>query len=344
MNRYAIVTLALFTAAILSCSASCRKERAPRPVVLQLNWLHDPTFAGHYMWQDTANGQVVIREGGPNVAPLAEVLSKRADVAVVGADIFLQKIAESLARGQDGELMVISVDFQRNPVGWVMHPDAAKAEGLSNAEGMTAQQRNRWLFEKAKLGSVSIGDKRGTETTAVWMRWTKVYGADGVEVVPVGFDASIVLSAPKMAYPVYLNEEPFKLAARIGKPVVSFDPAADNVNLYGNVIVCRREMFEEDSDRVRSIAKAIAEGWATAKADPTRAVRKVMTVYTGVEEAVVRRQIEKTLEFVFDGVSQAGSMDLESGGTWEQTVRTLQEAGVLKAEVPLEQLKKYVLQ
>ncbi|MCI0427859.1 MAG: ABC transporter substrate-binding protein [Nitrospiraceae bacterium] len=344
MKRYLIVALTLLTAAILSFSACSRKEPSPGRVVLQLNWLHDPTFAGHYMWEESAKGQVVIREGGANIAPLAEVMSKRADVAVIGADIFLQRIAESLAGGQEADLTVISVDFQRNPVGWVMHPDAAKAEGLSSVEEMAAQERNQWLFEKAKLGTVSIGDKRGTETTAVWMRWAKGHGADNVKVVPVGFDASVVLSAPKMAYPVYLNEEPFKLGARIGRPVVLFDPAADNVKLYGNVIVCRREMFDKEPDRVRAIARAIAEGWAAAKADPTKAVQRVMTVYTGVDEAVVRRQVEKTLEFVFDGVSEAGSMDLHSGGRWEETVRTLHEAGVLKAEVPLEHLKKHILQ
>jgi ABC-type nitrate/sulfonate/bicarbonate transport system substrate-binding protein len=296
------------------------------------------------MWEESGKGQVVIREGGANIAPLAEVMSKRADVAVVGADIFLQRIAESLAGGQEADLMVISVDFQRNPVGWVMHPDAAKAEGLSSVEQMTAQERNQWLFDKAQSGAVSIGDKRGTETTAVWMRWAKAHGADDVKVVPVGFDASVVLSAPKMAYPVYLNEEPFKLGARIGASIVVFDPAADNVKLYGNVIVCRREMFEKEPERVRAIARVIAESWAAAKADPTKAVQRVMTVYTGVDEGVVQRQVEKTLEFVFDGVSEAGSMDLLPGGRWEQTVRTLHEAGVLKAEVTLERLKKHILQ
>lgn len=343
MKRHLILLVVLIasTVAFFACNGG---SASPGKVVLQLNWLHDPTFGGHYLWSESDDGEVTIREGGGNIAPLAEVSSKRADLAVVGADIFLQKLAEVAAEGREADLMCISADFQRNPVGWVMHPDAAKEAGFSSSAAPTAEERNRWLFEKAKDGAVSIGDKRGTETTAVWLRWAKAHGASGVEVIPVGFDASVVLSAPKMAYPVYLNEEPFKLGDRIGRPVVVFDPAADDVTLYGNVIVCRRSMFEREPDRVRAIAKAIADSWAKAKADPAKAVQKVMTVYTGVKESVVRSQVDKTLEFVFDGVDRAGTMDVGPGGRWDQTVQTLQEAGVLKGDVTLEQLKKHILQ
>ncbi len=344
MKRRLLLVTFFITVGMVFFYGCSGKEQSIGRISFQLNWLHDPTFAGHYMWAKSTNGEVLIREGGANIAPLAEVVSRRADLAVVGADIFLQKIAESLAKDEDAGLMVISVDFQRNPVGWIMHPDAVKNEGLTDWQNMSESELNQWLFKKAKSGNLTIGDKRGTETTAVWIRWSKIHDANDLVVVPVGFDASVVLSAPKMAYPVYLNEEPFKLGDRIGRPVVIFDPAADNVNLYGNVVVCRKEMFNRDSTRVRSIAKAISDGWQLAKDNPENAVETVMEVYTDVDKTVVKSQVDKTLDFVFRGVSEAGYMDVEPGGLWDQTINTLQEAGVLPSEFTLEDLKKHVLQ
>lgn len=341
MKRWAIVPI-LAAAAVL---AGCRREApAGRPLMIQLNWLHDPTFAGEYLLADASRGRVQIHEGGPNIFPLEEVRSGRADFAVVGADVFLRAISESPSVGADGELVCFFVDFQRNPVGWVMHPEAARRAGLTKAKAATPAELNRWLFDQLTRKLVRVGDKRGTETTSVWLQWKKIHKAgDSLTVEPVGFDNAIVLTAPLLAYPVYLNEEPFRLAARVGQPLVVFDPAADGIELYGNVLVATRRLAKANPEELGNIQRDLRSAWQRVKNDPVDAAQRVAAVYTGVERGVVEEQVAKTLEFVFFQNVLPGTMDLGDRGRWMKTLLSMQESGLVDPAVTLERLRKHLV-
>ena len=83
MNRFMWNASLLLCLVGLSCNG--RPGGQPvRPVVLQLNWLHDPTFAGEYAAALGSGSPLTLKEGGPNVFPLAEVVGGRVDAAVVG--------------------------------------------------------------------------------------------------------------------------------------------------------------------------------------------------------------------------------------------------------------------
>lgn len=331
----ALVTLALF---------GCSKAPSDIPLTLQLNWLHDPTFAGEYLASQRSDLAVTIKEGGPNITPIAEVLSGRANIAIVGADVFIQALQKDASEGKKSELVCIFVDFQRNPVGWVLHPDAAAKAGLSTKATSDPRELNKWLFGQFAAGALKPGDKRGTETTSVWIQWRKVHGLqNSVSVVPVGFDTAIVLSAPALAYPVYLNEEPFKLSEKIGKDIVVFDPAADGIELYGNVLVTTRKFSRENLKAIRLFQAALRRGWESAKTDKTAAATLVSKYYKGVSDKVRISQIDKTLEFVFYGNRQPGTMDMTSDGRWAKTLKALQDAELVKPALTLDLLKDHLL-
>jgi ABC-type nitrate/sulfonate/bicarbonate transport system substrate-binding protein len=324
--------------------AGCGKKDESTTAVLQLNWLHDPSFTGEYLAAEDASVGLRIMEGGPNISAVTEVMSGRATIAVVGADIFLQAIDKAQEGPEGADLVCFFVDFQRNPVGWVLHPDAAEKAGYPASSPLDDVQRNNWLFSQFEAGTIIPGDKRGTETTSIWIQWKKVHRLpDRITVAPVGFDAGIVLGAPMLAYPVYLNEEPFKLSDRLGKEVLVFDPAADGIDIYGNVLITTRHYAEEHRAELKKVHDALQSGWMKAKVDPQRAGNVVARLYSGVSKQVLEREIGKTVEFVFRGATEAGAMDLGDNGRWRHTLEAEQEAGLVTAALTFEKLKRHLV-
>lgn len=337
MKKIGLLLLVLFFSCVIFWG--CKKLATNTTVSLQLNWLHDPTFAGEYLLAKRPDVQVVIKEGGPNITPIAEVLGGRANMAVVGADIFIQ----ALEKDKKSELMCFFIDFQRNPVGWVLHPDAAAKAGLSK-DVNTPGELNKWLFAAFSRGAIKPGDKRGTETTSIWVQWKEAHQLpDSVTVVPVGFDSSIVLSSPPLAYPVYLNEEPFKLSETIGRDVVVFDPAADGIELYGNVLVTTRQFAQANPKVIRTLQTALRTSWQQAQADRKIAAGEVSALYKGVSESILEKQISRTLDFVFYGNKQPGAMDVAPDGRWAKTLKALQKADLVGPSVTFETLKEHLL-
>lgn len=336
MRNFLLACLLLFTFA-------CSEEKPTQVIRLQLNWLHDPTFTGEYLLSNREDINLKIREGGPGIFPVAEVTTGRADVAVVGADIFLQSVAKDYTEKSSSDLVALFVDFQRNPVGWVLHPDSARRAGLNEKNIGGGKALNKRFFEKVIDGTIRVGDKRGTETTSIWIRWRDVHKVpDDVKVVPVGFNTSIVLSAPMLAYPVYLNEEPYKLSEKIGEPVIVLDPADDGIILYGNVLITTRAFLEKNKNAIRTFQEGLRESWQKAKTDPSAAQKLVEKYYKGVSTSVLNAQIGKTVEFVFFNNSVPGNMDLKDGGQWDQTLRALQKAKLVSKDLSLETLKTQI--
>jgi hypothetical protein len=236
------------------------------------------------------------------------------------------------------------VDFQRNPVGWVLHPDAAARAGFPEGIRNDAKKMNAWLFSKFEDGTLKPGDKRGAETTSIWIQWKKAHSlSDNVKVEPVGFDTSLVLSAPLLAYPVYLNEEPFKLSEKIGKSVLVFDPAVDGVELCGNVLITTKTFADGHPEDVRRMQRALRDGWEHVKLDRQSAAADVAGLYKGVSTPVLVQQLDKTVEFVFYGGRSAGEMDITEGGKWARTLSALQEAGLVSSALTFDKLREHLM-
>lgn len=310
------------------------------PLSLQLNWFHDPTFAGEYAAKELLGDKLTIFEGGVNINPIQKLKSGLADIAVVGIDIALKAIESDIQLNGKSELRIVYVDFQRNPVGWIIHPAVAEKYGMPNVQG---KRKNDWLFEKFLAGDIRPGDKRGTETTAIWTAWRNVRKLDGVNVLAVGFDPTIVLDAPNLAYPVYMNEEPYKLGEKIGAPVIVFDPADDGIELYGNVLVTTVQALDTRSIEIQGFLSALSEGWIGIHENPEDALALVKSYYKDVSDNVVLAQIAKTVEFVFFKTNTPGGVDISNAGRLEDTVTALRLAGSLDAGSGLKLFSKYVI-
>lgn len=335
------------TIAILLCGmfAGCQDRghktpgSTPQRLVLQLNWYHDPSFSGEYIAAESnALPEILINEGRPNLSPLNEVVIGRSQFAIMGADIFLKALDASLPNSLP--VSCIFVDFQRNPVGWILHPDVAAALGLTTDVANDPKARNEWAFQQIRSGRLKVGDKRGTETTSVWIQWAMIHHVI-TNVLPVGFDSSVVLSAPRLLYPVYLNEEPFKISEKIGRSVVVFDPADDGVALYGNIIVVSQSFAEKNPERIKDVRNRIKDGWEFVRDNRSAAAVRVSRYYTAVNLKTLESEIAKTAEFVFYNNSVAGGSEL---ARWDKTLGALKAARIVSQRLTIDDVKQHLLE
>lgn len=246
---------------------------AEMPVRFQLNWFHDPTFAAVYRLQSDEPGLLRVLEGGPAVFPLGKLRTGEAQVAIVGLDVLLRAVSDDLANDRSTPFRILGIDFQRSPVVYVLHPAVAASLGLTESSWQTLSptERNDWLFHQVANNRIRIGDKVDTETTAVWEAWRSIRGlSSSVRVVAVGFDPQIVLEKPPLAYPVYLNEEPFKLEQQIGHPPLVFDPAADGVHICGNALVTSVAALSASSGRITELRRHYYSAWKLVRSRPRK--------------------------------------------------------------------------
>ncbi len=286
--------------------------------VMQLNWTDDPTFTGEYIAKERywflKKLDVTLKTGGIGIDPIAMILSKKADFAVVGAD----KAIIAISNGKP--IKIISIDLQRNPVGWIARREL-KVLSFDDLRGRS---------------DLVLGDKAGTEVSAILKL---VLARKKLNIVPKGvsFDFSYFIANSNSIYPVYLNEEPIK-AEVVHKILVNeIDPSKPEnggIKLYGNVIIAHSDTVATRAYVVKKFVSSLSDGWEYAKDKPDEALEIVLK-YVKNDKEYVRQVMSRTVGFATNMYGRqvpAGHMEISA---WEGTVKTLRESGLLEGEVNL---------
>ena len=320
---FSYVVLCLF----VGCSGKPGEGLPPgnTPVTLQLNWTPDPTFSGaHIAASRTRNFfaqeglSVDIQPGGFGIDPFAPVVAKRAQFAVVGAD----KAVIAFANG--APIRVVAVEFQRNPVGWIVR----SSKGVKS------------LRDLADRKDLVLGDKVGTETTAILNLMLRRLGlADKLKPQGVGFEFAYFLQNENVVYPVYLNEEPVTAKVK-GLDVVEIDPAAAEngaVQMYGNVIITHRDTVTQNPKLVRAFVTGLSKGWEFAKSD-SKGAEAILRQYKGFDNEQMPGVLARSVQYATSSCGVAvppGHMEVAQ---WENTLRVLGESGLLTKDVSVSEL------
>lgn len=318
------IFLPLFISTILGLlliTSACEQRIPPgaSKAELQLNWIHDPTFTGEYIaakkgfWYPAENLKIEIKTGGVGIDPLARVISKKSDFAVVGADKAL------IAISNGNPIKIIAVDLQRNPVGWIARQEL-KVNSFKDLVGRR---------------DIELGDKVGTETTNILqLALTRLNLASKLTPKGVPFDFTYFLGNPKSVYPVYLNEEPIR-AKLANIPISEIDPSKQEnggVKLYGNVIITHQDTVEKTPKKVKGFVAGLRKGWEYAD-DPQHndETVKILTDFMPEQEReylleVMKRSVDYATNMYGRKVPPT-HMEISA---WEETLNTLMDSGILK--------------
>ncbi len=314
-----ILFWSVFIVIAQSCSSGNKKtNNCQNQIIFQLNWINDPTFTGEYLALEKfwflKDLKVTIKQGGIGIDPIATVIAGKADYAVVGADKALMAIAD------DKPIMIISVDLQRNPVGWIARPELK----INNFADMV--NRN----------DIIIGDKAGTEVSSILSLIIKRQKLD-IKPQSVSFDFGYFISNTNCIYPVYLNEEPVRARILNGLNIIEIDPQNEEnggVKLYGNVIICHQSKLDDCKDQVDDIIEGLVKGWKFASDNPSETVQ-IVNKYVNQNVDYVQDVIKRTVNYathLYGHEVPPGHMEI---GAWQTTYNTLKEAGLLSKDFDL---------
>ncbi len=319
MRRGSWFFMLLILAVLTGCSDDSQLS-TKKTIVLQLNWTDDPTFTGEYVAKERfwfpKKLDVTLKQGGIGIDPISMVLSGKADFAVVGADKALVAIS-------DGKpLKIVSVDFQRNPVGWIARREL-KILTFDDLRGRS---------------DIVLGDKSGTEISAILKL---VLDRKKLDIKPKGvsFDFGYFLANKNSVYPVYLNEEPVKAELIHHVAINELDPADSRnggIHLYGNVIITHSKTAKESSFMVKKFVEALGDGWEYAKSHPEDAL-KIVLKYVKNDEEYVRQVMTRSVGYATNMYGRpvpAGHMEYTA---WDETIKTMREGNLLKGDIDLKE-------
>jgi NitT/TauT family transport system substrate-binding protein len=317
INLLIIVVLAVN---LFSGCKGCNSKNADcsSDITFQLNWTNDPTFTGEYLAYEKFwfidKLKVTIKQGGIGVDPIATIVAKQSDYAVVGADKALMAIA-------DGKpIKIISVDLQRNPVGWIARPSLK----VNNFNDLNNRK------------DIIIGDKAGTEVSSILSLIIRRKNLS-INPQPVSFDFSYFIANENCVYPVYLNEEPVRARILNDIDIVEIDPLKDEnggIKLYGNVIICHQDKLDSCKEQVDKVIEGLSKGWTYAQQNEDESAQ-IVNKYVKNDIAYVKEVIKRTVSFatnLYGNKVPSGHMDI---GAWQNTYNTLKEADLLSKDFDL---------
>ena len=285
-------------------------------VTLQLKWLHQFQFAGYYAalekgFYREAGLDVQIREGGPNVDAIEDVVTGRADFGVGTSGALI-------ARAQGKEVVVLAAVFQHSPA-ILLVPRRA---GVSSIFAL----QDRLLM-----------DTPGSEDIAAMLKLAGVDYAKMPRVKHNG-DPLDLVSGKADAMVAYSTNEPFVLE-QLGVPYLAFSPRGSGIDFYSDNLVTSEKQIKTHPQRVADFRAASLRGWQYALSHKEEIVDLILRRYSQAKnrEALLF-EANQTEVLVQPGLIELG---YQNPARWQAIADTYHSLGMLPdADVPKDLIYK----
>ena len=307
---YRFILVIIFTLFMLG------ESQALDRVTLQLKWLHQFQFAGYYAalekgFYREAGFDVQIREGGPNVDAIEDVVAGRADFGVGTSGALI-------ARARGKEVVVLAAVFQHSPA-ILLVPRRA---GVSSIFAL----QDRLLM-----------DTPGSEDIAAML---KLAGVDYVKMPRVKHngDPLDLVSGKADAMVAYSTNEPFVLE-QLGVPYLAFSPRGSGIDFYSDNLVTSEKQIKTHAKRVADFRAASLRGWQYALSHKEEIVDLILRRYSQAKnrEALLF-EANQTEVLVQPGLIELG---YQNPARWQAIADTYHSLGMLPdADVPKDLIYK----
>jgi PAS domain S-box-containing protein len=285
-------------------------------VTLQLKWLHQFQFAGYYAalekgFYREAGLEVQIREGGPNVDAIEDVVAGRADFGVGTSGALI-------ARARGKEVVVLAAVFQHSPA-ILLVPRRA---GVSSIFAL----QDRLLM-----------DTPGSEDIAAMLKLAGVDYAKMPRVKHNG-DPLDLVSGKADAMVAYSTNEPFVLE-QLGVPYLAFSPRGSGIDFYSDNLVTSEKQIKTHPKRVADFRAASLRGWQYALSHKEEIVDLILRRYSQAKnrEALLF-EANQTEVLVQPGLIELG---YQNPARWQAIADTYHSLGMLPdADVPKDLIYK----
>lgn len=222
-------------------NTTCLAQALER-VSLQLQWYHQFQFAGYYMakekgfYQDVGL-EVDIRNAGPGINSIDEVLSGQADFGIAGSGLLTEY---SLGK----PVVAVAAIFQESPTVFL----SLKESGIERPEDLAGKK-------------VMLSPGFGSQAILALLYHYKLL--DKIERIDTTFDHHSLINAQTDVFNGYLTNEPYLLESQ-GYDVNIIAPRDYGINFYGDTIFTTRQMVGARPHVVENFRQATIKGWQYA--------------------------------------------------------------------------------
>lgn len=286
----------------------------PSSVTLQLRWKHQFQFAGYYaalhkgFYRD-AGLDVTLKEGGPSVSAIDEVLLGRADFGVSTSGL-----VKSYLEGKP--VLMLAPIFQHSPqVLLSLDKKHVTPSQVATAGVIGLQPGDESLDLKAMFVNEGIA-------------------LDKLKINTDGLGLSDLLSGKIVAMNAYLSNEPFFLQKR-GTPYSVIDPRQYGMDFYTDVLFTARAVEKARPEVVLAFRSATLKGWEYALSHQDEIIGLILAQYNtqGKSRDYLVFEAKVLADLIGADLIQLGH---SNPGRWRHIVETYAKFGMIKFDFSLD--------
>ncbi len=283
-------------------------------VTLQLKWFNQFQFAGFYVAKEKGfykeeGLDVTIKQGGPTVSPLREVMEGKAEFGIAGPDV-----VQYVSRGTP--IKAIMTVFQQSPTCLM----ALKSSGIEKPQDFKGKKvgiLNDYTYIELKMilakAGLSIRDIRK-------VRWT--------------FDLKGFVEGKYDVVPAYRTNEP-DVVRNMGYDVVLFYPEDYGIKFVGDVLFVKKDFLEKNRDLVKRFVRASYRGWVYAINHPDEAIEIILSKYNtqNLTKEHLEYEAKETIKLVtarLKDVKYFGSFNKDQ---WNEIIKLLHDHKMIRKMV-----------
>lgn len=286
----------------------------PSSVTLQLRWKHQFQFAGYYAalhkgFYKDAGLDVTLKEGGPSVSAIDEVLLGRADFGVSTSGL-----VKSYLEGKP--VLMLAPIFQHSPqVLLSLDKKHVTPSQVATAGVIGLQPGDESLDLKAMFVNEGIA-------------------LDKLKINTDGLGLSDLLSGKIVAMNAYLSNEPFFLQKR-GTPYSVIDPRQYGMDFYTDVLFTARAVEKARPEVVLAFRSATLKGWEYALSHQDEIIGLILAQYNtqGKSRDYLVFEAKVLADLIGADLIQLGH---SNPGRWRHIVETYAKFGMIKFDFSLD--------
>ena len=303
MRRFLLIFLVIIGALALSES-----------VTLQLKWFNQFQFAGFYVAKEKGfykeeGLDVTIKQGGPTISPLREVMEGKAEFGIAGPDV-----VQYVSRGTP--IKAIMTIFQQSPTCLM----ALKSSGIEKPQDFKGKKvgiLNDYTYIELKMilakAGLSIRDIKK-------VRWT--------------FDLKGFVEGKYDVVPAYRTNEP-DVVKNMGYDVVLFYPENYGIRFVGDVLFVKKDFLERNRDLVKRFVRASYKGWLYAINHPEEAIDIILSKYN--TQNLTREHLEyeakETIKLVTARLKDVKYFGNFNKDQWNEIIKLLHDHRMIRKMV-----------
>lgn len=301
-----LLCFVLLSAQAAWASPATQQNGVVQVIDVQLRWKHQFQFAGYYAaiaqgYYREEGLEVRLHEGGPNITPVEEVLSGRAQYAEANSELLY-------ARLHGKPLVALAVIFQHSPSVLLARTD----QGVRTVHD---------LIDKP----VMLMDAQ-TDADFLAMFRSEGIPLEKLQLLPSSYQVEDLANGKVTAFNSYLTNEPFYLQQR-GVDYNVISPVTYGIDFYSDILFTTQAEIDEHPQRVEAFRRATLRGWRYAMDNPEKIIDLLLNQYS-VEKSRAHLQFEAQAmrPLVQSDLIEIGHMN---PGRWQRMAETFLELGMV---------------